>query len=91
MLALISLGLLAVFISLLAGVLSGMIGKKVAVSLGSKISAISTVGFGTVPMAVGILIFGAGVLPINYVIISLASGFFLALGFVLRYMALRTE
>lgn len=86
-----NLGILAALLSTISGNTSSLISKKIASPFGNRLSALFTVGFGTVPMLVGILIFGFVSLPPNDELISLAAGFFLSLGFLLKYLSLSTE
>ena len=87
----INLGILAALLSTISGNTSSLISKRIANPFGNRLCALFTVGFGTVPMLVSILIFGFVSLPLSDELISLAAGFFLSLGFLLKYLSLSTE
>ncbi len=88
----VSLGIIAVLVSMLAGVISALASKKLAIYFGKKIPPICTVGIGTLPMAIGVLVFGLGapLSPMD-IALSVGSGLFLAVGFMLRYKSMYTE
>jgi drug/metabolite transporter (DMT)-like permease len=87
----INLGILAAIASMLIGILSSLIQKKISLPIGYKASALITLIVAMIPIAIGIIIFGAAPLNQNEIILSLVSGFFLSAGFLLRYFSLNTE
>lgn len=86
-----NIGIAAALLSLTAGSISSIASKRLSTRLNTGLAALSTVGIGTAPMAVGMLLYGIGVMPLTDALISAVSGLFLSLGFILRYTSLRTE
>jgi len=87
----LSIGVIAAIASMLIATASGIISKRVVKNLSVRASALTTVGIGAVPIALGLLIAGTYSLPLNDIIICLASGIFLSAGFIFRYMSLKSQ
>lgn len=88
---LLYIGAVAALLSAFAAASSSLIAKEVVPRLGHKLSLILIVGISTVTIALMALLFNAGTLAIPDLVLSAASGIFLALGFMLFFIPLSTE
>lgn len=85
-------GLAAAFIDTLIGSSDSSIGKYVTTRIGTYKYTIFILGIGLIPTIIYFFLFGnIGTMTIDAVVLSVTSSFFLGLGFILFYEALKTQ
>ena len=84
-------GYLAGVLTLLSFSFGDTISKGVSTKFGNYSSALFIMGFGLIPLLVSLFFLPQSFTNYNFLLISVAAGFFIALGYVLIYKSLETE
>jgi len=84
-------GYLAVALTLFSFTFGDTIGKKVSTKFGNYLSALFIMGFGLIPLLISLFFLPQSFTNYDFLLISVAAGFFLALGYVFIYKSLETE
>jgi len=84
-------GIIAALFGMLVYALGDTLSKRVTMKLGHHESALLIVGASLIPLFLSFLVIQPNVVDANLIIVSIISGIFLALGFLLVYKTLETE
>jgi len=84
-------GIIAALFGMLVYALGDTLSKRITMKLGHHESALLIVGASLIPLFLSFLVIQPNVIDTSLVIVSVISGIFLALGFLLVYKTLETE